>query len=383
MLRLSNRRWSRVVPVFVAGAGLLLGSASPALAADEDLTAVARVGDSSRTLMLGGKATVVRGLEMTVDGGQVVPAFSLGFAGAVPDDDDYTSTTWVDNRVGNLPAVQGALDRGFPSSDRATLIADAGVKVPAGASKATVDLLLTLGTQAAIWHSTNRVTLNPWRAGAGLGNENEYAVIKKVYDFLIRQGARTEPRREVTFEEGSFNDAPVLSVHAPGGKLDLKIEDGYAVTDSRYSGGTYLLTEVVNGGGFPFILSTKAGVPTKVTVSAPHAVTPGVVFTADGVQPITPAVGYGDPVTATFTKQYSVTTTTPQPSPPAGSPGATPSTSPTAAVPGDADGDDDGGGSLPITGAPTGAVLGGGLLLLAAGAVLVVMVRRRRLHFTS
>ncbi|MBU2669670.1 thioester domain-containing protein [Actinoplanes bogorensis] len=386
MLRLINRRWGRVVPVFVAGAGLLLGSAAPALAADEEeLTAVARPDGSSRTLMLGGKATVVRGLEMTVDGGQVVPAFSLGFAGALPADDDYTSQAWRDSGVGNLTAVQWTLDRGFPSSDRATLIADAGVKVPAGASTATVDQLLRMGTQAALWHSTNRVTLNPWRAGAGLGNENEYAVIKKVYDFLIREGSRTEPRREVTFEEGSFNDAPVLSVHAPGGELDLKIEDGYAVTDSRYSGGTWLITEVVNGGGFPFILSTKAGVPTKVTVSAPHAITPGVVFTADGTQPITPAVGYGEPVTATFTKQYTVTTTTPQPSPPpgGGSPSATPSASPTATVPGDADGDDNGGGSLPITGAPTGAVLGGGLLLLVAGAVLVLLVRRRRMHFTS
>lgn len=382
MLWLSDRRWSRVFPVFVAGAGLLLGSAAPALAAeDEDLTAVARADGSSRTLMLGGRATVVRGLEMTVDGGQVVPAFSLGFSGAAPDDTDYTSTTWRESAVGNLTSVQWVLDRGFPSSGRAELIAAAGVEVPAGASRATVDQLLRMGTQAAVWHSTNRVTLNPWRAGAGLGNENEYAVIKKVYDYLIREGGRREPQREVTFEDEGFNDAPVLTVHAPGGELDLKVEDGYAVTDSRYSGGTWLITEVVNGGGFPFILSTRPDVPTKVTVSAPHAITPGVVFVADGVQPITPATGYGEPVTATFTKQYPVTTTTPRPSPP---PVGSPSTSPTATVPGDADGgDDNGGGGLPITGAPTGVVLGGGALLLTAGAVLVFLVRRRRLHFTS
>ena len=385
----------RLVPAFLAGAGLLLGSAAPALAADEEpLTAVAKADGTSRTLLLGGKPTVVRGVQLTGEGAPAVPAFSLSFGrtaltGAV----DYADITWAQAGNDNLSAAQWVIEHGYPSADRGRLIAAAGVKVPPRASAATVNLLLRLGTQAAIWKRTDNVSLGAWRAGAGLGAENEYAVIKKVYDHLTRaRETLGEPSRAVSFEEPGYNDAPELVINGPG-RMALTVENGYAITDSRYSGGTWLITEVSDGGGVAFVRSIDPEQTTKVTATAPHAVVPGVVFRAEGnpagAPLLTPARPYGDPVSGTFEKTYpKYNGPVPTPSPSAGgTPTATPSASPTTTAgptptgaPGDGGGE---GGGLPVTGAPTGVVLGGGLLLLAAGAVAVLLVRRRRLRFTA
>ncbi|MBM2618839.1 thioester domain-containing protein [Actinoplanes sp. LDG1-06] len=388
-----NRLWGRIIPMVVAGAGLLLGSALPATAAEDDeLTATARPDGTSRTLMLGGKATTVRGLEMTVDGGQVVPAFSLSFRPAFTGEIDYSDATWAESGVGNISNVQWILEHGFPSGNRADLIAAAGVRVPPGVSKATVDQLLRLGTQAAVWHQTNNVTLNAWRAGAGLGAENQYAVIKKVYDYLTRVDiALFQPQRTVTIIEPGYADGPDLAVNGPGGLIKIEVEDGYAITDGRFEGGTWLVTQVRNGGGF-LMASTERGVPAKVTATAPHAVTPGQVFVAEGgsAQPLTPAVAYGEPVSATFEKQYGVWSG-PAPTPSPTAPAAGPTTPPTSSSPaapattaaGGEGGEGGEGGGLPVTGAPTGAALTGGAALLVAGAVLLFLVRRRRLSFSS
>ncbi len=241
-----------------------------------------------------------------------------------------------------------------------------------------------MGTQAAVWKLTNRVSLGAWRAGAGLGAENEYAVVKKVYDYLTRvEVVAAEPKRTVTFTEGSYNEAPDLFVSGPASALKVEVENGYAITDSRYTGGvTYLITEVVNGGGF-FVRSTRPGGIAEVTVTAEHAVTPGQAFRAEGVPPLTPARPYGDPVTGTIEKQFPAYGQggAPQPSPP---PGTTPTATPTAApaTPPTPSPTGGAGGGLPVTGTPTGVVLGGGLLLLTAGAAAVLLVRRR-LRFTS
>ncbi|WP_250036417.1 thioester domain-containing protein [Paractinoplanes maris] len=397
---MKERLLGRLIPAFLVGAGLLLGSAAPAVAAEDDeLTAVARPDGTSRTLLLGGKPTVVRGLQMTVDGGRVVPAFSLAYtATQLSGTVDYTGTTWAEAGANRLAYVQWVIEHGYPSSDRAALIAAAGVQVPAGASRATVDLLLRMGTQAAIWKVRNNVSLSAWRSGAGAGAQNEYAVMRKVYDYLTRvEITAPEPQRTVTFEEGSFVDAPDLFVKGPANRMTVEVENGYAVTDSRYDGGTWLITRVANGGGLTFVRSIDPDEDTTVTVTAEHAVNPGLAFVAEGGRPpLTPALPYGDPVSGTFAKKFPAwgSNPAPQPSPPAGSsptatptaspsktPSTTPSATPTGGTGGGTGGGDDGG--LPVTGAPTGTVLGGGLVLLAAGAVAVLLVRRRRLRFTS
>ena len=389
-----DRVLSRLVPVFLIGAGLLLGSAAPAVAAaEEPLTGVARPDGTARTLLLGGKPTVVRGIQMTVDGGRVVPVFSLAYGpGPLTGNVAYTGTTWAAADRTGLPRAQWVIEHGYPSGDRGRLIAAAGVQPPPRASAATVDLLLRLGTQAAIWKRTDGVSLGAWRAGAGLGAQNEYAVVKKVYDYLTRsEETAPEPKRTVTFEEGSFTDAPDLTVHGPASTMRVDVENGYALTDSRYSGGTWLITEVVNGGALTFVRTIDAARTTRVTVTAEHAVTPGLVFVArGGTAPLTPAVAYGPAVSGSIERKFPNygTGPAPQPSPSSGgspttSPTTSPSVSPSATPGGGTGGGTGDGGGLPVTGASTGTVLGGGLALLAAGAVAVLLVRRRRVRFTS
>jgi hypothetical protein len=385
-----RNRLSGLIPALLAGAGLVLGpaamaaAAAPAMAADEPLTAVAWPDGTSRTLLLGGTPTVVRGLQMAETRGPSVPAFSLEFSRTAPaGSDDYTNVTWAEAGNNNLAYAQWVIEHGYPSVGRDQLVAAAGAKVPPRASAATVNQLLRLGTQAAIWKRTDNVTLGAWRAGAGLGAENEYAVIKRVYDYLTRAREATgEPHRAVTFEEPGYVDAPELVVNGPG-RMALTVGNGYAITDSRYDGGTWLITHVINGGGVAFVRSIDPDQITKVTATAEHGVTPGLVFQADDAPLITPARAYGDPVSGTFEKnypKYNGPVPTPSPAPGGGTTEptapASPSASPTkTAAPG--------GGGLPVTGAPTGAVLGGGALLLVAGAMAVLLVRRRRLRFTA
>ena len=51
-------------------------------------------------------------------------------------------------------------------------------------------------------------------------------------------------------------------------------------------------------------------------------------------------------------------------------------------APADCD-DNGGGGSLPVTGAAIGGIVGGAALLLAVGVALFVMARRRKVKFTA
>ncbi|MCO8274119.1 thioester domain-containing protein [Actinoplanes sp. TRM 88003] len=382
----------RLVPALLAGAGLGLGAATPASAADaEPLAAVAKADGTARTLLLGGTPTTVRGIQLKGEGAPAVPAFSLSFSRtALTGEVDYSDITWAEAGNRNLSSAQWVIEQGYPSVNRGTLIAAAGVKVPPGASAATVNQLLRLGTQAAIWKRTDNVSLGAWRAGAGLGAENEYAVVKKVYDYLTRrQESLGEPQRTVTFEEPGYVDAPELIVRGPG-RMALTVENGYAITDFRYSGGTWLITEVYGGGGIAFVRSIDPEQTTKVTATADHAVVPGVVFRGEGGPLLTPAEPYGDKVSGTFEKKYAKWngpiptpspapgTTTPPTTAPTSSP-AEPSASPTGRV----GGDGGEGGGLPVTGAPTGVVLAGAVALLVLGAGTVLLVRRRRLRFTA
>ncbi|MBL7252840.1 thioester domain-containing protein [Paractinoplanes lichenicola] len=367
---------TRFVPAVVA-AGLLLGWAAPAAAEPGDVpeTGVARADGTSRTLMLGGKATAVRGIELTVAGGTTVPVFSLAFGGVVPAGAAYHDATYAEAGV-TTPRISGVLLLGYPSGDRADLIRNAGVKKPAATSEATFNHLLKLGTQAALWHFTNKVTLNPWRAGAGLGAQNEYLVVKKVYDYLVRESLDLPfPRREIEFVEHPYADAPPWIIYGPGGWISLEAENATVLRPDS----VVPMTRIRTYEGFA-VWSEKGG-PVRVTARAPHAISPGEFFLADDGRaagtPVTLAQGYGPEATATLELNLGAAG-------PLSSPTASPAPTTTSAAPAPVPGDNDGGtgGGLPVTGAPAAALLAGGLFLLVAGAAAALLVRRRP-RFTS
>jgi TQXA domain-containing protein/LPXTG-motif cell wall-anchored protein len=316
----------------------------------------------------------------------------------VARDGEYAEGTWSESEVKNLGRVQWVLTHGYPNADRAKLLAAAGATLPAGLSDTRRDTLLYFGTQTAVWHFSDGVTLGEWTRG--LTAAAEYDVIRRVHDYLVRNATdQPEPKAELSLDPASATAttggrAGPFTVHGPSGEIALKVDGGTAVdADGRPVGTT------TNGGRF-WLTATAAGRVT-VTVSAPDSVSFGRVFLFSGgknaKQKLILGGSTGTSVTADAAASFAAAPASPSPSAtPSGSPSPSPSPSapvespsPSApaessspASPAPSTSPASNGGGLPLTGSPIAMAALAGLALLAFGAVAVLLVRRRKVRFT-
>ncbi|MEU7619201.1 thioester domain-containing protein [Micromonospora rifamycinica] len=392
-----GRRWAGLAAALVTGGALVLAVAGPA-AAEPTVKGVARaVPGTSVTLKLDGRAQKTSALALELKDG-TVPVFCIDFHTPVARDGEYAEGTWSQSEVKNLGRVQWVLTHGYPNADRAKLLAAAGATLPAGLPDTRRDTLLYFGTQTAVWHFSDGVTLGEWTRG--LTAAAEYDVIRRVHDYLVRNATdQPEPKAELSLDPASATAttggrAGPFTVHGPSGEIALKVDGGTAVdADGRPAGTT------TNGGRF-WLTATAAGRVT-VTVSAPDSVSFGRVFLFSGgknaKQKLILGGSTGTSVTAAAAASFAAAPASPSPSAtPSGSPSPSPSASspvespsPSApaessspASPAPSTSPASNGGGLPLTGSPIAMAALAGLALLAFGAVAVLLVRRRKVRFT-
>ncbi|WBB66476.1 thioester domain-containing protein [Micromonospora sp. WMMD812] len=380
-----GRRWARAALAAVAGGALALGVAGPA-AADEPATGVAKtVKGSNVTLLLDGKARGVGALALQVEKKSLV-VFCIDFHTPVALDGKYKEGTWDESQVKNLGKVQWVLTHGYPNADSAKLLAAAGVTVPAGADEKK---LLYFGTQTAVWHFSDNITLGDWVNGKNLLGKQQYAVVKGIHDYLVKNATdQPEPRAELTVDPTNAtatvgDKAGPFTVTGPAGEIALAVTGGTAVDADGKP-----VTTTTNGGKF-WLTATDAG-KVEVSLSAKGSVSFGRVFLfakgKDKHQKLILGGSTDETVTAKAGASFTAVPTTPTPTAtPTPSTTATPSATPS--TPGDSPAPStspaSNGGALPLTGSPTATAITIGVLLLAAGAVTVLMVRRRRVRFTA
>ncbi|MFJ6198470.1 thioester domain-containing protein [Micromonospora sp. NPDC092111] len=388
-----GRRWAGLAAAVVTGGALVLAAAGPVAAATPTKGVARAVPGTGVTLKLDGRKQATSALALELAAG-TVPVFCIDFHTPVARDGEYAEGTWDESKVKNLGKVQWVLTHGYPNADRAKLLAAAGATLPGGLADTRRDTLLYFGTQTAVWHFSDGIVLGNWERG--LTDAAEYQVIRKVHDYLIRNATdQPEPKAELTLDPANASAttggrAGPFTVHGPAGEIALKVSGGKAVdADGRPVGTT------TNGGRF-WLTAAEAG-PVTVTVSAQDSVSFGRVFLfaggRDAKQKLILGGSAGTSVTAAATASFaaapnspspsaspsaspSPSAETPTPSAPAESPSTPASPAPSTSPAGD-------GGSLPLTGSPTGLAVLAGLALLAFGAVAVLLVRRRRVRFTA
>ncbi|SDT74104.1 thioester domain-containing protein [Actinoplanes derwentensis] len=397
-----GHRLAQAALAAVAGSALLLGSAMPA-AADEKTTGVAISQRDGVRLVLNGEGKSVGSLAFSIQGGQGVPVYCIDFHTPVAINEAYDEGTWSESEVKNLNKVQWVLSKGYPNGDAAQLLAAAGASA-SGLSDATRDKLLYFGTQTAVWHFSDGITLGEWNRRDRLTEEPQYDVIKKVYDYLTTKAVgEPEPKGELSVDPASATAAAgekagPFTVKGPAGEIKVTTTGGSAVD----ANGTPV--SVTGNGGQFWLTGTEAG-KASVSLTAEGAVSFGRVFLfrgdKDKHQKLILGTTVGDKLTAGAEASFTVVppaSESPSPSPSVTSP--TPSASvstpaseeptpsqsvstPASESPAPSTTPVAGDGNLPLTGSSTAAVLGGGFLLLVAGAVALIMVRRRRVTFTS
>ncbi|MBM7076974.1 thioester domain-containing protein [Micromonospora sp. MMS20-R1-14] len=391
-----GRRWAGIATALVTGGALVLAAAGPA-AAEPATKGVARaVPGTSVTLKLDGRAQKTSALALELKDG-TVPVFCIDFHTPVARNGEYAEGSWDESEVKNLGRVQWVLTHGYPNADRAKLLAAAGASLPAGLADSRRDALLYFGTQTAVWHFSDGITLGDWERG--LTAAAEYDVIRRVHDYLVRNATdQPEPKAELSLDPASATAttggrAGPFTVHGPAGEIALKVEGGSAVDAEGRPVGT-----TTNGGRF-WLTATTAGRVT-VTVSAPDSVSFGRVFLFSGgknaKQKLILGGSTGTSVTADAAATFAAAPASPSPSAsPSGSPSPSPSpstASPSSSAPAESSSPPaspapstspaSNGGGLPLTGSPIALAALAGMALLAFGAVAVLLVRRRRIRFT-
>lgn len=392
MFHKRGRRWARTVAAVVAGGALAFGASGPAVA-EGPATGVARaVPGSGVTLQLNGRSMGTSALALETRTG-TVPVFCIDFRTPVARNGEYVEGTWDESEVKNLGKVQWVLTHGYPNADPATLLSKAGGTLPPGLTGPRRDTLLYFGTQTAVWQFSDGVRLGDWQPG--LGAENEYAVIKRIHDYLVGNATdQPEPKAGLTVDPATASatagaKAGPFTVSGPAGEIAVKAEDGSAVDAAGRP-----VTTTSNGGRF-WLTRDGAGEVT-VTVSAQDSVSFGRVFLYSGGKDEHQKLILGGSTGATVTARAgatfaaapaspsaspSPTAPTESPSPSAPAESASPSTPVGSPAPSTSPASN--GGALPLTGSPIAAAATVGVLLLAAGAVTVLIVRRRRIRFTA
>ncbi|SCL19503.1 LPXTG-motif cell wall anchor domain-containing protein/TQXA domain-containing protein [Micromonospora nigra] len=389
MIGQRGRRWARIALATVAGGALALGVAAPAVA-EEAATGVAKsVAGTTVTLKLNGEKKSTSQLALKI-GGKLVPAFCIDYHTNVALNGKYEEGTWDESQVKNLARVQWVLTHGYPNADATALLAAAGATLPADLSDKRRDNLLYFGTQTAVWHFSDGVTLDAWQQGGGLLGKKQYEVVQKVRDYLVANATdQPEPKAELSIDPATATatageKAGPFTVKGPAGEIALAVTGGGAVDAEGAP-----VTSTTNGGQF-WLTAEGTGTAT-VTASAADSVSFGRVFLFTGkraAQKLILGGSTGSTVTAEAAATFTAAPESPSPSPSAESPSPSPSTPvESPSTPGESPAPStspaSNGGDLPLTGSPIAAAVAAGLVLLAAGAVTVLLVRRRRVRFTA
>ncbi|MGK5742767.1 thioester domain-containing protein [Micromonospora sp. URMC 103] len=390
MIGQRGRRWARIALATVAGGALALGAAAPA-AADEPAVGTAKSAGGSVTLLLNGKAQGVGALELKIEKKSLV-VFCIDFHTPVAVDGKYKEGTWSESEVKNLGKVQWVLTHGYPNADSAELLAAAKVTVPAGAD---AKKLLYFGTQTAVWQFSDGIKLGEYVDGKGLLGKKQYAVVKGIHDYLVKNATdQPEPRAELKVDPSSATatvggKAGPFTVQGPAGDIAVAVTGGTAVDAEGKA-----LTTTTNGGQF-WLSAADAG-KVEVTLSAKGSVSFGRVFLFTGGknkhQKLILGGSTDETVTAKAGATFTAAPTTPSATPSASasasaspstseSPSATPSTPGETPAPSTSPASS--GGALPLTGSPIATAVIAGVLLLAAGAGTVLVMRRRKVRFTA
>ncbi|MFB9237382.1 thioester domain-containing protein [Plantactinospora siamensis] len=360
----TGARWGRTALAAIAGAALTFGVAGPAAAEPATEGRPVGLANSSVTLMLNEKPRQTSGFQLQI-GDKAVIAYCIDFNTNIAMNEAYKEGTWDASEVQDLGKVQWVLTHGYPNVTEDKLLAAAGARMPGGLNADAQRKLLYFGTQTAVWQFSDGVKLGGFEAGKGLLDEDQYAVVQKIYTYLTENAtAVPEPKPSLSIKPGKAADVPVgskagpFTVAGPGGEIKLDVQGGQAVdADGKQ------VTTTANGE--KFWLTAEGAGTVSVTATGSGSVSTGRVFLHVGgkAQKLILGGAVGEQVKAQASANF---VTGPA------SPTAAPSASPSGPS----------GPALPVTGSSTGLMVGAGLLLLVAGGVAVAIVRRRRVRFT-
>jgi len=349
MLKQRRSRWLGAL-VALAGTAMALGTAAPAAAEGPSVGVPRAVKGGGAMLMLNDKPMAQSMLKLEIRGERQT-AYCIDFHTQVALDKKYAEGTWGESEVNNLGKVQWVLTHGHPNAKPAQLLTAAGVQLPENVRDGGVSRLLYFGTQTAIWHFSDGVRLGDHVAGKRLLPPAQYAVVKKVHDYLVANATdQPEPKTVLTIAPErrtglAGEKVGPYTVSGPAGAIALDVEGGKAIDADGKA-----LTETRNGDTF-WLTRDSAG-EVSVTATGKGSVSFGRVFLYKGDKPAQKLI-LGDSIGESLTAKAGATYTAPG-----------------------------GGGMLPVTGT-TSVALMAGLVLLTAGAGTVLVMRRRRTRFIA
>lgn len=385
-----RRRASTIVAGLVAVVGMVLGLASPALAASVAVMNGFVDGNSASvhgTWDNAGGDPVTRDLSagllsLTIDGEVDAQAYCIDINTPIGQGASLDEIEWDTSGVANLDEVEAILRHYHPNGNGP----DDG---PAEHQIAGTDAEKAAATQAAIWHYTDGFDLtdddgeNPQQI-----IDNYNAILLAVGDGLEGFGEPTvsltiTPPASTEGVEGGLVGPYTINTTAdsvtltPSEGVTLHNEDGSAFTGEVVDGTQVWLSSANEGGG-------------TITATAETVVNAGRVFFTEGVQRLVLA----STVTSDTTADAPVSFVTAPPTTPTSSTTTTEATTtttvsitvqstvpdgPTTTVPITPNQGEGEGGGLPVTGAQSLMLVGVAAVLLAVGAGFGIVSRRKRL----
>jgi hypothetical protein len=371
-----RRRTAALVAAAAAALGLVVGTASPALAATAEVVGQSPGESGSvRGSVDGGPTRKYGGglFDITIDG-EPGQAYCIDISTAIGGGATYDEADWDTSGVEDLETVEAILRHYHPNGTG-----------PTGFELQGSNAERAMGTQAAIWHVTDGFELatdDPHNSANVVANYE--TILAAVEDGLDGFGEpevtlAITPPSETTGEAGSLVGPYVIETTA--GSVTVTPADGVGLYDSA---GEPFTGEIVDG--TELWLSADAAGGGEITATADAEVFAGRVFVARHSQTLilaenvdldaeaTAKVEFTPPASTTTTESTTTTTesttTTGSPTTETTLPPTTPpSSTPPTTVP-------DSSGGLPVTGAQSLVLAAVALLLVGLGLGFRYMSRR-------
>jgi TQXA domain-containing protein/LPXTG-motif cell wall-anchored protein len=375
-----RRRVSTVVAALAAVVGLVLGLASPALAASviEVVGMSSQSGSIHGTWPGNGARSQTAGLfDVVIDGEVDAQAYCIDINTPVRDGDTLDETDWSSIGVDNLEKVGAILRHYHPNGNGPDDHAITGTDAQKAAA-----------TQAAIWHYTDgyELTDDPARNPQVI-IDNYKAILAAVEGGLEGFG---EPSVSLTITPPASSSGEAGSLVGPytinttADSVTLTPSDGVALHNED---GSPFTAEVVDG--TQVWLSSSEAADGSIAATASAEVGAGRAFFTEGVQRLilasTVTIDATDDAPVTFTSAPTTTESTTTTTAPSTTSTTVPITvqstvpdAPTTTVPITPNQDE--GGGLPVTGAQSLMLVAVAAVLLAVGAGFGIVSRRKRLE---
>jgi TQXA domain-containing protein len=371
-----RRRTAAVVAAVAAALGLVVGMASPALAAMAEVVGQARgeSGNLRGSVDDGPTRSYGGGLfDITIDG-EPGQAYCIDISTAIGGGATYDEADWDTSGVENLETVEAILRHYYPNGDGPTGYELQG----SNAEKA-------MGTQAAIWHVTDGFELDTDDPGNSANVVANYETILAAVANGLDGFGEPEVTLAITPPSATIGEAGSLVgpyvIETTAGSVTVTPSDGVGLYDSA---GEPFTGDI--GDGTELWLSADGAAEGKITATAAGDVFAGRVFVANHSQTLvlaenvgvdaeaTAKVEFTPPVTTTTSTESTTTTTestttTTESTTTTTVPPTTPSTAPPTTVPAS-------GGGLPVTGAQSLVLAAVALLLVGLGLGFRYMSRR-------